>query len=95
MKPKWTPTGSFLYAQSGLPFATETASEWRDIRLVVGEGRDVVESVLKGADKDVSLKFSNFNYCPFPNPGRSLKVILKWQTITLLLPQVLMSVSES
>ena len=55
MKPKWTPTGSFLYAQSGLPIATEIASEWQDIRLVAGEGRDVVESVLKGADKDVSL----------------------------------------
>ena len=57
MKPKWTPTGSLLYAQSGLPITTETASEWQDIRLVAGEGRDVVESVLKGADKDVSLIF--------------------------------------
>ena len=57
MKPKWTPTGSLLYAQSGLPIATESASEWQDIRLVAGEGRDVVESVLKGADKDVSLIF--------------------------------------
>lgn len=66
MKPKWTPTGSLLYAQSGLPIATESASEWQDIRLVAGDGRDVVESVLKGADKDVSLIFSNFDYCTFP-----------------------------
>jgi hypothetical protein len=78
MKPKWTPTGSLLYAQSGLPIATESASEWQDIRLVAGEGRDVVESVLKGADKDVSLIFSNFDYCTFLNSGKSLKVILKW-----------------
>jgi hypothetical protein len=55
MKPKWTPTGSLLYAQSGLPIARETTSEWQDIRLVAGEGRDVIESVLKGGDKDVSL----------------------------------------
>jgi hypothetical protein len=54
MKPKWTPTGSLLYAQSGLP-PTPTTSEWQDIRLVAGEGRDVVESILVGADKDVSL----------------------------------------
>jgi hypothetical protein len=74
MKPKWTPTGSLLYAQSGLPIATESASEWQDIRLVAGEGRDVVESVLKGADKDVSLIFRT----SITNPRRSLKVILKW-----------------
>ena len=65
MKPKWTSTGSLLYAQSGLPIATESASEWQDIRLVAGEGRDVVESVLKGANKDVSLIFSNFDYLHF------------------------------
>jgi hypothetical protein len=52
MKPKWTPTGSLLYAQTGLP---TTAEEWHEIRLVAGEDRDVVESVLKVADKDVSL----------------------------------------
>jgi hypothetical protein len=52
MKPKWTPTGSLLYAQTGLPTTTE---EWHEIRLVAGEDRDVVESVLKVADKDVSL----------------------------------------
>ena len=77
MKPKWTPTGSLLYAQSGLPIATESASEWQDIRLVAGEGRDVVESVLKGADKDVSLSFRTSIICTFLNPGRSLKVILE------------------
>jgi hypothetical protein len=65
MKPKWTPTGSLLYTQSGLPIATESASEWQDIRLVAGEGRDIVESVLKGADKDVSLIFRISIYCTF------------------------------
>jgi len=53
MKPKWTPTGHLLYAQSGLP-TTAPTSEWRDVRLVAGEGRDVAESVLLGAGKDVS-----------------------------------------
>jgi hypothetical protein len=55
MKPKWTPTGHLLYDQSGLPTTARTTSEWQDVRLVVGEGRDVVESVLRGPDKDVSL----------------------------------------
>jgi hypothetical protein len=57
MKPKWTPTGRLLYAQSGLPTASQMTSEWQDVRLVAGEGRDVVESVLKSADKDVSIIF--------------------------------------
>lgn len=55
MKPKWTPTGHLLFAQSGLPTTARTTSEWQDVQLVVGEGRDVVESVLQGADKDVSV----------------------------------------
>ena len=78
MKPKWTPTGSLLYAQSGLPIATETASEWEDIRLVAGEGRDVVESVLKGADKDVSLSSRASIITLFLILECHLEVILKW-----------------
>ncbi len=53
MKPKWTPTGTLLYAQGGL--SAQTAGDWQDFRLLAGEGRDVFESVLRGADKDVSL----------------------------------------
>jgi hypothetical protein len=54
MKPKWTPTGHLLYAKSGPPTTTPTTSEWQDVRLVAGEGRDVAESALLGAGKDVS-----------------------------------------
>jgi hypothetical protein len=100
MKPKWTPRGSLLYAQSGLPIATESANEWQDIRLVAGEGRDVVESVLKGADKDVSQIFQTSIIALFLDPRRSLKMILKWgrpflPPFSFLSSQTCMSVNEA
>ena len=55
MKPTWTPTGQLLYARSGLPTTAQMTSEWQDVRLVASDGRDVVKSIIKGADKDVSL----------------------------------------
>jgi hypothetical protein len=70
MKPKWTPTGRLLYAQSGLPTMARTTTEWYNVRLVAGEGRDVMESVPKGADKDVSLIF--LVNLSSPRPSRTL-----------------------
>jgi hypothetical protein len=74
MKPKWTPTGHLLYAQSGLPTTAPTTTEWRDVRLVAGQGSDVMESVPKGADKDVSLisLTNSLSACP----SRTLEVIV-------------------
>ena len=57
IRPKWTPTGSLLYAQHGLPTPAETAGEWHHIRLFTGEDRDIVKSVLKSIDNDVSSIF--------------------------------------
>ena len=54
MKAKWTPTGSLLYVQSGLPTTAEILGDWHRIRLAAGEGTDVTKSVFKGVDKDVS-----------------------------------------
>lgn len=51
MKPKWTSRGSLLYGQGGLP--SRTSGEWTDFRLLAGEGRDVVESSLRGGGEDV------------------------------------------
>ena len=53
LKPKWTPTGSLLYAQGGMT-STQTDGEWQENRLAVGEGKDVVESFLSGTGEDVS-----------------------------------------
>ena len=59
-KPTFTSEGTLLYAQSSM--STPQSADWQDERLLAGEGRDLIESSLKGASKqDVRLPLSRRN----------------------------------